>query len=57
MVERIQVVSPGRGRRLLRAALLATIAMGAWSSAGTEGWAQLRSGRTERPPLPRPGTE
>lgn len=49
MVERIQVVSPGRGRRMIRAALLATIALGAWSSASNDAWAQLRSGRTERP--------
>ena len=28
MVERIQVVSPGRGRRIIRAALLATLAIG-----------------------------
>lgn len=49
MVERIQVVSPGRGRRIIRAALLATLAIGVWNSAGSDAWAQLRSGRSERP--------
>ncbi len=49
MVERIQVVSPGRSRSIIRSALLATLAMGAWTGIGGETWAQLRSGRTERP--------
>lgn len=49
MDQRIQAVSPGRNRKLLRTALLASFAIGVWNSAGNDAWAQLRSGRTERP--------
>ena len=49
MVERIQVASTGRGRKHIRTALLATLAIAAWNNLSSDSWAQLRSGRTERP--------
>lgn len=37
------------GRNLMRAALLATISVSAWTGVQPNAWGQLRSGRTDRP--------
>lgn len=50
MFERLWLKKPQLGgRKLTRAALLATLTVSAWTGVQLDAWAQLRSGRTDRP--------